>query len=225
MNGIYHCLKTCTQWQWLPICFGSYSAIHRLFQELAQRGFFELFWKKELQEAQARGLLDLSIQALDASHIKAPLGQELTGKSPVDRAKLGSKRSVVSDKNGIPIGFALGSGNQHDSTLFYETIASIPLELLQPFGKEMHLDAGYDSEEVRTVLFRYEYVPKICKNRRRAAIEPKKITPWRRWVIEPVHSWMNRSRRLLVRFEKRAINYKGFVQFALGLIVFNKLGV
>jgi len=225
MNGIYYCLKTGVQWNWLPLCFGSDAAIHKLFQNLVRMGFFKCFWQAELYEAEKKGLLDLSVQALDTAHIKAPLGQELTGKSPVDRAKLGSKRSMISDKNGIPIGFALGSGNQHDSTLFHDTLASIPTWLPQPFGKELHLDAAYDSEEVRTILFNFDYVPKICVNRRRSKIAPKKVIPRHRWVIEPVHSWVNRFRRLFVRFDKYAANYEGLVHFALGLIVFKKLGV
>ena len=42
----------------------------------------------------------------------------------------------------------------------------------------------------------------------------------RRWVVERLHSWLNRSRRLLVRWEKRQDTYLAFVQLACALICF-----
>lgn len=37
----------------------------------------------------------------------------------------------------------------------------------------------------------------------------------RRWVVERSHSWMNRYRRLLVRWEKKVANYVGCFIFGL----------
>jgi len=45
----------------------------------------------------------------------------------------------------------------------------------------------------------------------------------RRWVVEAAHSWLNRFRKLLVRFEKKADNYLGLLQFACALIVWRKI--
>jgi len=47
--------------------------------------------------------------------------------------------------------------------------------------------------------------------------------PARRWVVEVCHSWMNRFRRLLVRWEKTLRNYLGFAQLAICLIIYRKL--
>ena len=52
-------------------------------------------------------LLDISNDVGDCTHIKSPLGQEKTGKSPVDRGKLGTKRSIITDGSGIPIGITI----------------------------------------------------------------------------------------------------------------------
>ncbi|MGC4190978.1 MAG: IS5/IS1182 family transposase, partial [Thermomicrobiales bacterium] len=41
---------------------------------------------------------------VDGCITKAPCGGEVAGRSPVDRGKLGLKRSVVVDGNGIPLG-------------------------------------------------------------------------------------------------------------------------
>jgi transposase len=44
----------------------------------------------------------------------------------------------------------------------------------------------------------------------------------RRWVVEVSHSFVNRFRKLLVRFEKKAINYLGLIEFAFAIIVWRK---
>lgn len=225
LNGIYYLLKTGIQWKALPRCFGSSSAIHRLFQKLRSLKFFESLWHKELQEYDVRHGLDLETQAGDCAHIKAPLGQEKTGKSPVDRRKIGTKRSIIVEQNGIAIGCALGGGNQHDSKLFEASVRSIPTFLKQPYCREMHLDSAYDSKNIRVILFNFGYVPKINKNRRRSKVVVSEKTEKKRWVVESAHSWMNRFRRLLVRFEKLACNYLALMKFALAVTTFNKIRI
>jgi putative transposase len=42
-------------------------------------------------------------------------------------------------------------------------------------------------------------------------------------VVERTHSWLNRSRRLLVRWEKKAENYLAFIHLACAQLVFGKL--
>jgi hypothetical protein len=41
----------------------------------------------------------------------------------------------------------------------------------------------------------------------------------RRWAVEVCHSWMNRFRKLPVRYEKKAGNYRAPVEFACAVIV------
>ncbi len=226
LNGIFYILKTGIQWNALPHCFGSNSAIHRLFQWLTQKGFFEQLWHRELMEYDKKQGLRLATQAADCSHIKAPLGKEKTGKSPVDRRKLGTKRSIIVEENGLVVGCALGPGNRHDSQLFEASIRTIPTFLRQPQYKEMHLDSAYDSTKIQVMLFNYYYVPRINKNNRRANKPIKLIRNERkRWIVESTHSWMNRFRRLLIRFEKRANNYLAFMQLSFAIMTFNKLRI
>ena len=47
----------------------------------------------------------------------------------------------------------------------------------------------------------------------------------RRWVVERTHSWLNRFRRLLVRWEKEVANYLGMVHLACAWITFRAAGV
>ena len=69
--------------------------------------------------------LDLSEVAVDGSLHKSPTGGEGTGKNPTDRAKLGWKWSILTDKNGIPLGWAVDGANRHDSVMLEPTLNSV----------------------------------------------------------------------------------------------------
>jgi hypothetical protein len=47
----------------------------------------------------------------------------------------------------------------------------------------------------------------------------------RRWVVERFNSWMNRYRRILIRWEKKAVNYQAFLHLAIAYITWNQIKV
>ena len=143
-----------------------------------------------------------------------------TGENPTDRGKLGVKRSVLTDAEGVPIGVAVARANVHDQKLVEQTLQSIPARRPRPTPrKRQHLcaDKGYDAEAVRRAAKRRRYIPHIA---RKGVERPSRKHPGgqaRRWVVERTHSWTNRARRLLVRWEKKVANYLSFLhlQFAI----------
>jgi transposase len=60
--------------------------------------------------------------AIDGCIAKAPGGGECAGRSPVDRGKLGMKRSLMVEGRGIPLGRVLAPANRHDSPLLAPTL-------------------------------------------------------------------------------------------------------
>ena len=50
------------------------------------------------------------------------------GKNPTDRGQIGTKRSVLTDGRGVPIGLAVDGANRNDFKLTRETIESIAVE-------------------------------------------------------------------------------------------------
>jgi transposase len=86
--------------------------------EWIEAGVFELL-VHEAQESYDRIIgLDLSETAVDGSLHKSPCGGAGTGKNPTDRAKLGWKWSILTDRNGIPIGWAIDGAKAHDVRMF-----------------------------------------------------------------------------------------------------------
>ena len=46
----------------------------------------------------------------------------------------------------------------------------------------------------------------------------QKTSPARRWVVERMLAWLSQCRGLLVRSEKKAVNFLGLLQLACALI-------
>ncbi len=128
------------------------------------------------------------------------------------------------DGGGVPIGLAVDGANRNDFKLVNETVTSIPVE--RPSVKDnapqgMCLDKGYDYDEVRDLLKAFGYTAHIrCRGEEAQAL--KRNTRWRarRWVVERTHSWMNRFRRILIRWEKKADNYLARLHFCCGMITY-----
>jgi putative transposase len=139
------------------------------------------------------------------------------------------KRSLLTEGHGVPIGLAIEGAQRHDMKLVRPTIQSLVVERPeaseeQPQG--MCLDKGYDYDEVRDILRECGLTAHIRPRGEEAkAIKRQAGFKARRWVVERAHSWMNRFRRLLVRWEKKPANYLAFLHFACGLIAFRAAGL
>jgi transposase len=112
------------------------------------------------------------------------------------------------------------------------TLESIPVERPEPTkGKPQHLcaDKGYDFPSVRELIAAWGYTAHIPVKKAKGAepVEREKVPGYRarRWVVERTHSWMNRFRRLLIRWEKKVPNYKAFLHFACAWITYQVAGV
>jgi IS5 family transposase len=81
-------------------------------------------------------------------------------------------------------------------------------------------DKGYDSGANRDIASENGYTPHIRSRREEATDRRKRRRPARRWVVEAAHSWFNRFRKLLVRFEKKAYNYMALLHIAAAAIAF-----
>lgn len=147
-----------------------------------------------------------------------------TGHNPTDRSKQGVKRSLLTEGHGIPIGLAVDGANRHDMKLVRPTLETIIVARPQPTEDEpqgMCLDKGYDYDEVRDLLAEFGFTAHIrsrAEEARDIAAEAGKRA--RRWLVERSHSWMNRFRRILIRWEKKPQNYLAFLHFACALIAF-----
>jgi transposase len=136
--------------------------------------------------------------AVDGCITKAPGGGECAGPSPVDRRKLGMKRSLLVEGYGIPLGRVLAPANRHDSPLLAPTLDKLAQIGPLPDDITVHLDAGYDSQKTRDELGERNMTGEIAHKGDKAPIQAGQ-----RWHVERTNSWHNGFNRLQRCYERK----------------------
>lgn len=230
MAGILYVLPTGCQWNAAPKEYGSGKTLHRYFQYWSRRGVFKKMWKAGLAEYDELNGLEWTWQAVDGAITKAPLGGEATGSNPTDRAKRGTKRSLLVEGKGIPLAIEVGPANRHDVKLLAATLDGVVVErpeVSQEEKQHLCLDKAYAGDPAQEVGQERGYevhVPDKANAKKKRKRTGGRRKP-RRWVVEVTHSWLNRFRRLLVRWEKKAANYRSLLYVACAIICWRKCEV
>jgi Transposase DDE domain len=87
---------------------------------------------------------------------------EKTGPNPTDRAKLGTKRHILTDKRGTPLSAVITSANTHDMKAAFETLDATVVRRPRPrryHRQHLCLDKGYDYQEIESGVISRGYVP------------------------------------------------------------------
>ena len=166
--------------------------------------------------------LNLEHIAVDGCLTKAPCGGEAAGKSPVDRGKQGTKRSSMTEAEGIPLGCVVAPANRQDSPLLRPTLEKLGrfdegLGCGLPENITVHLDAGYDSGKTRDLLEEFGCHGVISQ-------KGFPLQAGARWVVEHTHSWHNRGfKKLAICTERRTRVIEAFIALANAVIVVRRL--
>ena len=136
---------------------------------------------------------------------------------------------MLTEGHGVPLSVAVDGANRHDMKLTRRTLEGVVIERPDPTAaspQNVCWDKGYDYDEVRDILQEFGFTAHIRPRGEEAqALREEAGKKARRWVVERAHSWMNRFRRLLVRWDKKPENYLAFLHFVCGLIAFRAAGL
>jgi transposase len=131
---------------------------------------------------------------------------------------------VLPEADGVPVGLAVAGANVNDFKLARETVRSVPVKRPRPRlhkPQNLCLDKGYDFDEVRELAREFGFTAHIRSRGEEAKLIRRRIRfKARCLVVERTHSWMNRFRRILIRWEKKPENYTGMLQLTLACIAF-----
>lgn len=229
IDGILFVLRTGCQWKALPNCFGSGSTVHRRFQQWERSGIIDAIMEMMLGWYDRIRGIEWEWQAADTKMAPAPLGGHETGPNPTDRGKVGTKRHLLVDGRGVPLAVHLSGANRHDLKGLGHLLGKEGMLVTRPEpdeGSPQHLclDKAYDAEEAESLLERSGYTGHI--KRQGEKDEPgvgEVVYPARRWKVERSISWLNNLRKLRVRWEKKARNYRGLWLFAAALITYRRI--
>ena len=169
--------------------------------------------------------LDLDVVAIDGSMHKAPCGGEGTGKSPVDRAKLGWKWSVASERAGIPIAWSIDGANRNDVAMLQPTLEAIAATgLLAEIGT-LTLDRSYDSSAVRARLHDHGLFDLDIQRRgtKPAPGTPHRLTLGLRWIVEATNTWWTNYGQLRRSTDRKIRHRHAALQLATVVLIIGRL--
>jgi len=159
-------------------------------------------------------------------HGQGPHGRRKKGPNPTDRAKPGTKKSLIVERSGGPLGLAIAGANIHDTKLLAQTIDAIVVARPDPTQVEQHLclDKGYDNPTGRAAAAAGGYLPHIRRiGEEKLDQAGAKRHPARRWVVERTLAWLQKCRAILIRYDKKPNNYRGLLQLACALLWYRRL--
>jgi transposase len=143
----------------------------------------------------------------------------LTGPSPVDRARTGSKHHLLCDAAGIPLAISLTGGQRNDVTQLLPLVDGIgPVRgrAGRPRRRPERIvaDRGYDHDKYRRLLRARGIKPTIA----RRGTEHGSGLGRERWVVERTFAHLHNFRRLRIRWERDPELHLAFLHLACATI-------
>ncbi|WP_324197859.1 IS5 family transposase [Nocardia abscessus] len=223
-TAVVYVLTSGCAWRMLPPSFGvTVPTAHRRFTVWTEAGLWRRLHRAVLDELGSDGLIDWSRAVIDAASVRAKKG-DMTGPSPVDRGKSGSKLHVLSDRAGIPLAVGISAANTNDAEALRPLMRAIPSVRSRRGPRrrkpaKLHADKAYDTAELRRwVHDRGIGIRIACRG-----IESSQRLGRHRWVIERTISWLTGYHRLNLRYERKGIHFCAFLTLAAALTCFKKL--
>lgn len=159
---------------------------------------------------------------IDSTMIRNKQGIECIGKNYSDKFKNGTKSSVITTNNGIPISLVCIPSNIHDINTVEDTIYK---SILNMKNKKIGGDKGYKSQYLKDKLKKNNNIDFITDNKQNTKIKNnKKDNKFlkKRYIIENFFSWLKNNKKIQLRYDKSIQNYEQFTYLSFGLIVENK---
>lgn len=151
---------------------------------------------------------------------KAPCGGEGTGKSPVDRGKLGWKWSIATDRVSIPLGWVSDGANRNDCIMLPATLTAVGQRGLLHDIETLHLDRGCDSAAVRDAVAAAGIDDLVCARQRPPdkVVRKAQLVPLgMRWPVERTNSWLSNFGQMRRNTDRKVAHR--LAQFALVVVL------
>jgi transposase len=219
---IWYVLSTGVRWHdILPVMGCSGRTAHRRLQRWQEIGVWEALHMKLLALLNRDGKLDLDVVVIDSTMVPAPGGGDDTGPNPTDRAKSGTKHTLLVDGNGAPLALHSTGANASDQKLLETIIHKFPHVKGKSGRPKEHpeaalADRGYDSEANRLLLRWLGIEPFIAKRRTEHGSGLGRF----RWVVERTNAWLKGFKRMRVRWDRLSIIQDAWNALAMSAICF-----
>jgi transposase len=234
-NYILHWLHTGCQWQQLPIDRDpadpekkeiSYHAVYYHYRKWSKDGSLEKLWQSSIETIKPE--LNLSEINLDGSHTLAKKGGQSVAYQGRKKAKTSNILPFM-DGHGYIIGSTgIVAGNHNDAFKLkphlqtaFKSMKKLGLEIAGAF---FNADSAFDTKDARKTCFNHGLIPNIPENKRnrhsskrgRKRLFNAEVYK-RRFVAERTFAWVDKFKRLLIRFERKDVYWLSghYIAFAM----------
>ena len=134
---------------------------------------------------------------------------------------------MLVDGRGVPLSIVVTGANRHDVSQLQAVLDGVMVDRPNPLkrrSKHLCADAGYTGAPALKIIEAHGYIPHV-KGRGQEANELKSepTKKARRWIVEVAHSWFNRFRKLLVRYEKLDRSFMALNHLAASIMALRKV--
>jgi len=227
-NGILFVLRSGCPWKGLKKeGLGASRSVPARFQAWNEAGLWKKIFRGRGTYDDQERRIQWKWQAIDSKMVAAPLGGDLTGPNPTDRAKSGSKRHILVDQRGAPLSILITAANAHDIPWALTRVDRPIIARPKTQYRVHHLcaDKGYDSDPFRGKLRKRKIVPHIRKRTYPSRPTPppleSQLPPARRWVVERTLSWQDDFRSLWVRWAKKSSHWLALIYLACTFVLWS----
>jgi len=225
VRSLWFVLTTGCRWEDVPDGLGcSGRSAHRFLQLWEEMGCWDRLHADLLRLLRQAGKLDPNLVIVDAVMVRAFGGGELTGPSPVDRRKKGTKHTLLVDRHGVPLAIRTAGANASDHTQVIPSVLDFPKVTGKPgrpkeLPDELYADRGYDSDSTRWILAWLGIEPHIARRKTPHGSGLGKV----RWVVERTIAGFKGLRRMRIRYDRSPVLQDAWNTLAACVICFRLL--
>ena len=207
LDELLHLLRSGSPWRCLRSSQSSYQTIHRHFMLWTEKNIFREAYAIAYKFQNRPLRRNMRFQCIDASFVKNIYGQDCVGRNPTDRGRKATKLSAIVDQDGLPLSLVFFPANVHDVHTVEPTLKS---RVVKSERQPLYADKGYDSKRVRNIIRQYGNLDRVGK---RGTIVHRVVNR-RRNVVERFFSWLDKNRRLILRYDSFISSYESWTWLA-----------
>ena len=134
---------------------------------------------------------------------------------------------MLVDERGVPLSIVVTGANRHDASQLAAVLeGKIAEPVMETQVENLCADAGYTGDDLAAIMREGGYMPHVRpRGEEKLAIEGFPLFKARRWVVESCFSWLNRFRKLVVRYEKLTSTHLALLHLAATIIALRKIGI
>jgi len=215
LDRILFVLSTGCQWSKLPLTHGSWKTIYHYFSLWSKNYIFYNAYN-DLIRVYLKIKPRSNIKIVDTSFVKNVFGRNCVGSNPFDRGRKATKISAVVDNKGIPLSFTFHKGNRNDSRTLFHTLSKC---LFLNKGDSIYADKIYDSNHCKEVINNFSLNNCVSKKKHITTKENNRI----RIVVEHTFGWLDKYRRIILRYDSHIHTFKSFHYLASIHLVGNRI--